>query len=90
MIVRLAALVLVCGLAAMAQAQSVFTQGGDKPVEIEADNGIEWQRDAKAYVARGNARARRDGRGAAGATGRIVRMDQRPFSSATPLTWQYT
>lgn len=61
MIVRLAALVLVCGLAAMAQAQSVFTQGGDKPVEIEADNGIEWQRDAKAYVARGNARARRDG-----------------------------
>jgi len=61
MIARVAALALVFGLSAMAQAQSVFTQGSDKPVEIEADDGIEWQRDAKAYVARGNARARRDG-----------------------------
>ena len=61
MIARIAALALVFGLSAMAQAQSVFTQGGDKPVEIEADDGIEWQRDAKAYVARGNARARRAG-----------------------------
>ena len=59
MIASLAVLVLVLGLGAMAQAQSVLTQGGDKPVEIEADDGIEWQRDAKAYVARGNARARR-------------------------------
>jgi len=61
MIARLAALILVFGLAATAPAQSVFNQGGDKPVDIEADDGIEWQRDAKAYVARGNARARRDG-----------------------------
>lgn len=61
MIARLAALVVVAGLAVTAQAQSVFNQGGDTPVEIVADEGIEWQRDAKAYVARGNARARRDG-----------------------------
>lgn len=54
-------LALVFGLGAMARAQGVFTQGGDQPVEIEADDGIEWQRDAMAYIARGNARARRDG-----------------------------
>jgi lipopolysaccharide export system protein LptA len=43
-----------------AAAQSIVS-GGDSPVDIEADDGIEWQRDTKAYVARGNARARRDG-----------------------------
>jgi len=59
MILRLVVLILVFSFAA--RAQGVFTQSGDKPVEIEADNGIEWQRDAKAYIARGNARARRDG-----------------------------
>ena len=32
-------------------AQSVMT-GGDGPVEINADDGIEWQRDTKAYIAR--------------------------------------
>ena len=30
-------------------------------VEIEADNGIEWNRDQRMYVARGNARAARGG-----------------------------
>lgn len=59
MIRRLALLALVFGFAA--QAQSVLKQGGDKPVEIQADDGIEWQRDTKAYIARGNARARRGG-----------------------------
>ncbi len=62
MIARLAGLAFaIFGLAAMAQAQSVITQGGDIPVDIEADDGIEWQRDAKAYIARGNARIRRGG-----------------------------
>ncbi|MEO0392035.1 MAG: LptA/OstA family protein [Pseudomonadota bacterium] len=34
-------------------------QGG--PIEIVADQALEWQRDARAYVARGNAVASRDG-----------------------------
>jgi lipopolysaccharide export system protein LptA len=29
----------------------------DKPIEISADNGIEWKRDARTYTARGNALA---------------------------------
>lgn len=32
-------------------------QGGDEPLEINADEGIEWRRDTKQYIARGNARA---------------------------------
>lgn len=44
-----------------AVAQSVVATDGDGPVEINAEDGIEWQRDTKAYVARGNARAARSG-----------------------------
>jgi lipopolysaccharide export system protein LptA len=29
--------------------------GGSQPIEISADNGIEWDRDGKSYTARGNA-----------------------------------
>ncbi len=32
-------------------------QSGDKPIEINAEDGIEWQQESKAYIARGNARA---------------------------------
>ncbi len=32
-------------------------QNRETPIEIHADDGIEWQQDAKAYIARGNARA---------------------------------
>jgi len=32
-----------------------FDFGGAQPIEISADNGIEWDRDAKTYTARGNA-----------------------------------
>lgn len=32
-------------------------QGGDSPLEINADDGIEWRRDEQVYVARGNALA---------------------------------
>ena len=55
----IAALLMV--LAAPAGAQSVVAAGGNRPVEINADDGIEWQRDSKAYIARGNARAARGG-----------------------------
>lgn len=45
----------------LANAQSIVGRSGDSPVEIEANDGIEWQRDTKAYVARGDAKARKDG-----------------------------
>jgi len=32
-------------------------QSSDRPIEINADDGIEWQQNTKAYIARGNARA---------------------------------
>jgi len=56
------AAVVAFGGSAPASAQSV---GGidlgssDEPLEITADDGIEWRRDEKIYVARGNARAAR-------------------------------
>jgi lipopolysaccharide export system protein LptA len=31
----------------------------DRPIEISADSGIEWQQDAQIYIARGNAKAKR-------------------------------
>ena len=40
-----------------AVAQSLNFGGGDTPVEVFADNGIEWQQDRLVFVARGNARA---------------------------------
>ena len=60
MIGRAVATVLML-LASPGWGQSVFSGGGDGPVEINADDGIEWQRDTKAYIARGNARAARSG-----------------------------
>jgi len=36
-------------------ADSGFDFGGSQPIEISADNGIEWNRDAKTYSAQGNA-----------------------------------
>lgn len=46
-------------LPGMVQAQGIGLPGqsGDKPIEINADQGIEWQQNNKAYIARGNARA---------------------------------
>lgn len=39
-------------------AQSLgFSQQGDGPIQIEADEGIEWQRAKQLYLARGNAKA---------------------------------
>ena len=61
MMARLAALlvaVLVLGSAAVGPAHAqLLEQEGDDPVTIEADDGIEWVRDDKLYIARGNAKA---------------------------------
>jgi lipopolysaccharide export system protein LptA len=56
------ALALAAGLAlatAPARAQILPSAGGDQPTEINADNAIEWHQDQHAYVARGNASAKR-------------------------------
>ena len=34
-----------------------FATSGDLPIEVFADNGIEWQQDSTVFIARGNARA---------------------------------
>ncbi|MBO6784430.1 MAG: hypothetical protein JJ899_14340, partial [Alphaproteobacteria bacterium] len=45
-----------------AGAQSLgFGGTGDGPIQIEADDGIEWQRSNQLYLARGNARASQGG-----------------------------
>lgn len=58
---RIAIAMLIAAFASLANAQSLVSKDKEGPVEINADDGIEWQRDAKAYVARGNARAARSG-----------------------------
>ncbi len=59
---RLVAAIAVVVLMASpdAFAQGLLSQGGDAPVTINADNGIEWIRDEKKYIARGNASASRN------------------------------
>lgn len=44
-----------------AKAQGLMSRGGDQPLTINADDGIEWIREEKKYTARGNAKATRDG-----------------------------
>ena len=56
--------IAVIGLGLVAHAGYAGAQGldfaaGDDPVTIDANDGIEWQRDRSAYVARGNATATR-------------------------------
>jgi lipopolysaccharide export system protein LptA len=59
----LSGLVCVGGLAgspsAAAQGLSLSGVSEDRPIEVSADHGIEWQQDAQVYIARGNAMAKR-------------------------------
>ncbi len=50
---------LLAGPVSPAVAQMLQGGGDQVPVTVEADQGIEWIRDSKTYVARGNARATR-------------------------------
>jgi lipopolysaccharide export system protein LptA len=64
---RFAVAALVCAVlasgtisfpaAAQTQGIGLPGQSGDTPLEINADQGIEWQQKTQAYIARGNARA---------------------------------
>ncbi|MCA3262015.1 MAG: hypothetical protein ING44_08745 [Telmatospirillum sp.] len=56
--VALAAACGMWGAAAWSQAIDLGRGGSGAPIEITASNGIEWDRDAKRYVATGNAAAR--------------------------------
>lgn len=49
---------LFIGLAGSGAAQTAAFGDQDKPLEIFADDGIEWRREEKVYIARGNAMAR--------------------------------
>jgi lipopolysaccharide export system protein LptA len=42
-----------------AQGLSLSGVSEDRPIEVSADHGIEWQQDAQVYIARGNAMAKR-------------------------------
>lgn len=61
--IRLIAAAIALALPGLAFGQGLgFNLGaapGGQPIEISADNGIEWQRDQQVYIARGNARAAR-------------------------------
>lgn len=49
---------LLAGPAGPARAQALnMGAGGDTPIEIFADNGIEWQQDNLVFLAKGNAKA---------------------------------
>ena len=56
-------LLTVLALPATGQAQSLNLASGakDQPIEIIADNGIEWQQENEILIASGNAKASRDG-----------------------------
>jgi lipopolysaccharide export system protein LptA len=53
----LAAGILLAAAPAAAQGIGLPNQERDTPIEIHADQGIEWRQDTQAYIARGNARA---------------------------------
>ncbi len=61
--IALTGLVCVGGLTgsprAPAQGLSLGNVSEDRPIEVSADHGIEWQQDAQVYIARGNAMAKR-------------------------------
>jgi lipopolysaccharide export system protein LptA len=54
------AIALAAPLSAQAQLGAAEQDKG-KPVEIEAEQGIEWQQNAQVYIARGNAKVTRGG-----------------------------
>jgi len=56
----LAALAMLAATPPAAVAQGLVSQSGNAPVTIHATNGIEWNRDARKYIARGDAVATRN------------------------------
>lgn len=54
---------VLCGLSTSPKAQSLNFggAGGDLPIDVYAESGIEWQQDNSLFIARGDARAVRGG-----------------------------
>lgn len=50
---------LFAALSVAAEGQGLPGAAEGRPIEIQADSGIEWQQDARVYIARGNAVAKR-------------------------------
>ena len=78
----LVSLVLAAPGAAWAQGISLG-QRGDAPIEVEADQGIEWLRDQQVYLARGNAKATR---GQVTVYGDTLTARYRPRDGAKPVS----
>jgi lipopolysaccharide export system protein LptA len=55
----LLALLLPCAAAAAQESATGTAAAAQQPIEITAEGGIEWDRNAQTYVARGAAQARR-------------------------------
>ena len=51
---------LLMAAPALAQSLSFTSNDPDKPIEVTADQGIEWQQNDKLFIARGNAKAKQD------------------------------
>jgi lipopolysaccharide export system protein LptA len=76
------ALTLALALASTARAQGIsLGQRNDVPIEVEADQGIEWLRDQQLYLARGNAKATR---GQVTVYGDMLTARYRPRASTKP------
>ncbi len=77
-------LTMVAPLSARAQnfGLGLSGQSSDKPIDIQADNGIEWQQTNRVYIARGNARATR---GQATVYGDTLMAFYRPICSPEAL-----
>ena len=56
--VALAATIWILQTGVYAQGIGLPNQARNQPIEIDADNSIEWQQEAQAYIARGNAKAK--------------------------------
>ena len=57
LVVALAVTLAMGSPAVRAQSLGLGTSGDDKPLEVFADQGIEWHQNESTYIARGNARA---------------------------------
>ena len=71
--------------AAWGQGLSLKNQESDEPIEIYAEEGIEWQRQNKSYVARGNARA---SRGTAAVRAEVLTAFYRPSPAGGTEIWR--
>jgi lipopolysaccharide export system protein LptA len=58
-VLALSLALLPCGAPLSGALAQTIAGGGDEPIQIQADSGIEWQQNARLYIARGNAVATR-------------------------------